>query len=325
MHQTTFDVPFDAQGLITEERSVLVVGERVALRFDRDSHAAAHVDVPAHAAGDRTHDPDAVLRERGLRVERRWTSGGPVTFLFDEAGTERAVFRGELRSIAISGDVYAAVIGRFDETHESVVGRLGGAAVVLGSALAVTPAAADDELVAITTETPLAVHVVRARGDGVARLSIPLLHESVLGLVLAHGRAYALSKRALDVVTTSDLPWERADASLPARFAPFVPRGRREPTPATVAMIVGHSILLDHPRLGRLRIVPEDGDPALEKDDEVVLEDVLEKLPGVFEVRRWRRSSGIASSHPPPPSTAATLPPPEVLARVVEPPSVPRV
>lgn len=328
MSHTTFDVPFDACGLSEEERSVLVFGERVALRFDRDLHAATTVTPEASAPQQRdAGDVDPVTAEllwHGLREDRAMKDGELFSSLLDVAGNVRAQFEGELRSIAIAGELYAAVVLRADEACESIVGRLAPSgeiptsATVLGTAVAVTPTASDGVVVAVTTETPLAIHLVRLapeRDPGFVRVSLPLVHDRVLGLVVAHERAYCLSKRALDVVDLQDLPFERGDTSLPARFAPFVPRGSREAEPATVVMMVGQSALLQHPRLGRLRLVRHDDDPTLAKGDELVLEDVLEKLPGLFEVRRWHTVSGPSSSRPPPAMHAESRPAPVVTPR----------
>ena len=112
-------------------------------------------------------------------------------------------------------------------------------------------------------------------------------------------RVLVTSGKKLFVVETSELDFASPLASVTLTFEPRVAPREDKGELAVVAYVFRDNIGVDHPKMGRLRVMsPPDG-PPLAKGDQVVIDDARERLPGIFDVHAWHKL-GEKRTEPPP-------------------------
>ncbi|MFK7987414.1 MAG: hypothetical protein AB8I08_15440 [Sandaracinaceae bacterium] len=129
------------------------------------------------------------------------------------------------------------------------------------------------------------VLLVRGGGDTftAARVALggPAWVRAIAGGVLAHRGRILLS---LDL---ESLTWSSDACAQDLRVALVRPQGDSPEGHAKVIFAGARMAALTHPTLGRVNLKLTATDPPLAAGDHVVLDDVHETVPAVFEVRRW--------------------------------------
>lgn len=101
------------------------------------------------------------------------------------------------------------------------------------------------------------------------------------------GSVWVLAEHMLTRVEVSALPRE-SDRPLRGTFMPIVPPLRASAETATVAFALPSGYVgLDHPHSGRIVMTRGPKDPAVTRGEGIVLDDVVEELPGVYRVHSW--------------------------------------
>ncbi|HWL84998.1 MAG TPA: SMI1/KNR4 family protein [Polyangiaceae bacterium] len=299
--------PFRAEGFGPASFTHVTVASRaVSVEVDLATGAV----IASNRGYERKEPPDASRTLRGLTERIVESAAGPMTELSNRDGAA-VRFSGELSQAWRSDDFVLGVVLLPEGKAQCVALLLGGTEMLRLPVSRESTLAGHARFAACAFEG--VVHVVASDGAVFrsASMALPPSHpDSGPDLFFAGSKVCVLCADTLLVLEATELPFDGAHVALPIRYEAMAGGGQGDPEPGRVAFVLPQSILVDHPRLKRLRLSKNPGSPDIAKGDHVLIDDFREALPGIFEVQAWHKAG--TEAHAPGAAPALELPRPSV-------------
>ncbi len=241
-----------------------------------------------------------------LEVEAEETALGPRTIVRSPEGA-RVELEGAPIDLVRTGNLCAAVLAHPARGHECVAFLLGSPLVqVRLPAAPRAPFTASDGVVACAGDG--CVHVFREVDGRVSSVTVPIPPAQRTDIALVAGRLCVIAVKHLVIIELTALPWGAAQRAVALDLAGVRWPGERLAEPARVVAAMPNSVVVNHPKLGRLTLSVLPGSPALARGGEVMIDDVREELLGIHKVYAWRAGSAAPCVTPLPGKIALAAP-----------------
>lgn len=240
-----------------------------------------------------------------LTVEAEETALGPRTIVRSPDGS-RVELDGAPVELVRTGNLIVAVLTHPARGPEYVAFVHGSPLRLRLPAMARAPITTSDGVVACAGDG--CVHVIREVDGRVSSVTVPIPPAQRVDIALVAGRLCVIAVNRLVIVELGALPWGAAQRAVALDLAGVRWPGTYLDEPARVVAAMPSSIVVNHPKLGRLTLPVLPGSPAVVRGAEVMIDDVREELPGIHKVYAWHAGAAAPCVAPLPQTIALAAP-----------------